>query len=805
MTFNQRYFRKDKSNSVNLHSVCCFKGLERTNKMIKTTFQNLTLALLIAVISSSAISLASEGALPIADAGFSRYVAQEPIVLDGTGSYDPDNSGPLSYRWRQISGPSVIIIDANTATPSIGGDMLIDTEMDTLVGFYQTNEVQECVFELVVNDGEYDSSPDTVKVVIVPDFGAYTLELVNEAFDPNKPTFVFFTGGSTCADGGGDVIDDPMFLELVNHIGFPQGYSPDSMTTPRTFYKYANMIIVFLSSVAPDYHQLIQVCGFSAGGTPALDVGTYLNLTYADPRYAVNRVTLMDGAFCMETYSQPLKRIEDFTQNPVGDEPCWIENYAAANKTYYPDVLNVSLPLSHGENPLWYFNSFVTQDENNFNGGLVAGVYWSVFGPGKNLNPALTLDPEPYKFQWRGSVNSGYMAFFNEQQNPGRLPEPVILIGPEDGAFVDADGAVFSCEESENAVGYQLLFGPDPHHVMDYYVVSDKPEPPNEVVTASFFKQTWWTIKVRDQYGSTIYADPIRVDFENLEPLPIENITIDKEYVSFRRAIDEARNGDEIVVSPGVYQEKINFKGKNIILRSTDPNDPSIVSETILIAYGDVVTFSNGEDANCVLAGFTIADSDNGIYCSAASPTITNCYIVDNISAGMKLDMGGSPTVSNCIIAENGGSGLEMFKFVSGRWVLINSPTIVNCTIAGNSNIGISEGKPTILNSIIYGNGVQISDSSAIVTYSNVQGSFPGEGNIDADPFFADPDNGDYHLKSRTGRWDPASQSWITDEVNSPCIDAGDPSTPPGQEPLNNGGVINIGAYGGTSQASKSS
>jgi len=165
------------------------------------------------------------------------------------------------------------------------------------------------VFELVVNDGEYDSLADTVQVVIVPDFGVNTAELVNSKFDPNKPTFVFFTGGSTCADGGGDVIDDPMFLELVNHIGFPQGYNPDSMSTPRTFYKYANMIIVLLSSVAPDYHQLIQTCGFSAGGTPALDVGTYLNLTYADPRYAVNRVTLMDGAFCMETYSQPLKRI----------------------------------------------------------------------------------------------------------------------------------------------------------------------------------------------------------------------------------------------------------------------------------------------------------------------------------------------------------------------------------------------------------------------------------------------------------------------------------------------------------------
>jgi parallel beta-helix repeat protein len=660
------------------------------------------------------------------------------------------------------------------------------------------------VFELIVSDGEYESMADTVKVVIVPDFGVNTAELVNSEFDPNKPTFIFFTGGSTCADGGGDVIDDPMFLEYVNHIGFPQGYRPDPASSPRTFYRYANMMIVLLSSVASDYHQPIQTCGFSAGGMPALDVGAYMNRTYADPRYTVNRVTLLDGAFCLGTYGQPLKRIEEFTQNAPEGEQCWIDNYAAANKTYYPNVLNVSLPLSHGDCAYWYFNSFINPDAIDFNGGIVAGAYLSILGPGKNLLPALTLDPVPYKFQWRGSVNSGYMDFFNEQQNPGRLPKPVTLLGPEDGAFVDANGAVFSCEESENAVGYQLLFGPDPHNVMYYYPISDTVNPPTKVITASFFKQTWWTIKVQDQYGSTIYADPIRVDFENLEPPPIENITNGKEYGSIQLAIDEARNGDEIVVRPGVYQQQINFKGKNLTLRSTKPNNSSVVSETILIAFGDVVTFSNSEDANCVLAGFTIADSDNGIYCSAASPTITNCSIVDNVGAGIKLDMGGSPTVTNCIISGNGSSGIAMFIFTAGRNILINSPTIVNCTIADNSEAGLSEGTPTVLNSIIYDNDIQITSSDAIVTYSNVQGGYPGNGNIDVEPFFADPAKGDYHFKSQAGRWDPASQSWTTDQVNSPCIDAGDPSTPLGLEPSNNGGIINMGAYGGTIEASKS-
>ena len=113
------------------------------------------------------------------------------------------------------------------------------------------------------------------------------------------------------------------------------------------------------------------------------------------------------------------------------------------------------------------------------------------------------------------------MDLYNEQQYPGRLPEPVKLVGPEDGFYVSANGEVFSCEVSDNSVGYQLLFGSDPHRVMDYYVVSDTPDPPTEVITSSQFEETWWTIKVRDQYGSTIFADPVHVIFENVESLPV--------------------------------------------------------------------------------------------------------------------------------------------------------------------------------------------------------------------------------------------------------------------------------------------
>lgn len=786
-----------------------------------------------ALLTQPAIGSDSEGVRPIADAGSSRYAAQDPVMLDGTGSYDPDNSGPLSYEWRQIGGPSVVIIDANTATPTIGGSMQPSSGRDptlNISGFTQTDEIQECEFELLVSDGELTSLPDTVKVIIVPDFGAMELELKNDSFDPNKPT-IFFFGGGNCVTGLQQYarlfFDRADWLPKVNAIEFLKGYKPDDITSTLTYYQCGDMIIVYLSSVAPNYNQPIQTSGHSTGGMPAIDVGIRLNLTYVDARYAVNRVTFLDATgYCRDrdNYSES---ITAFLGNSVDGEQCWIDSYPATLPGTYggaimkrdygfqSNVLTVWFDAATGpgsENykhylpPYFYANSLRYPDLQEFNHGIIAGAYWSVIGPGKNLQLASTPDVETYKFTWYGDASSGYMDFYDEPNHPGRLPEPVTLVGPEDGALVDANGAVLSCEVSENAVGYQLLFGPDPYRVMDYFMNSDTPSPPTEVITASPFEQTWWTVKVYDQYGSTIYSDPIRVNFENLAPPLIENITTGQRYASVRHAIYDAQNGHEIVVSPGVYKVNINFRGKNLTLRSTDPNDSAVVAATILAGDGNnnLITFSNNEDANCVLAGFTITDANNGIYGLGSSPTITNCSIVGNVSAGIKLYMGSNPTVYNCIIAGNGGSGLAMFKFTAGRTILVNSPTIANCTIVGNSKIGISEGTPTVLNSIIYGNGVQMVGSSAAVKYSNVQGGWTGEGNIDADPLFADPDNGDYHLKSQAGRWNPDSQSWVIDEVTSPCIDAGNPGTPIGLEPLPNGDIINMGAYGGTSKASKS-
>jgi hypothetical protein len=256
---------------------------------------------------------------------------------------------------------------------------------------------------------------------------------------------------------------------------------------------------------------------------------------------------------------------------------------------------------------------------------------------------------------------------------------------------------------------------------------------------------------------------------------------------------------------------------------------------TNCIFYGNSAHFGGGMEnsylsyptlTNCTFSGNRARLSGGmggGMDNSGSSPTLTNCTFNGN-SVGW--DGGGmynydfsNPILTNCLFIGNSpdqdGGGMANWKNCS--------PMLINCTFSGNSaqhGGGMASWEncyPTLINCIFWGNTLstggksQIHDGyyngqgcSTTVSYSNVQGGWPGEANIDADPYFADLNNGDYHLRSEAGRWDPNSKSWITDEVTSPCIDRGDPNNTVCDEPMPNGDIINMGAYGGTTEASMS-
>jgi len=261
----------------------------------------------------------------------------------------------------------------------------------------------------------------------------------------------------------------------------------------------------------------------------------------------------------------------------------------------------------------------------------------------------------------------------------------------------------------------------------------------------------------------------------------------------------------------------------------------------------------------CLITRNSTPEDGGGIFIKGnpglgCTPLITSCIIKNNWagdgSGGIRCDDYTEPTVKNCIIAGNasGDEGGGM----SCKWTCW--PHIENCTIVGNSSthgggIFCVETDVSMVNCVLwanradYGSQIAMKPSNWYMTrlalsHCDLQGGRDATyiidgselrwlpGNIDVDPLFADngrwtdvndPDivvepndpnavwvDGDYHLKSEAGRWNPNSESWVVDDVTSPCIDVGNPNSLVGDEPVPNGGVINMGAYGGRLEASMS-
>lgn len=119
------------------------------------------------------------------------------------------------------------------------------------------------------------------------------------------------------------------------------------------------------------------------------------------------------------------------------------------------------------------------------------------------------------------------------------------------------------------------------------------------------------------------------------------------EYSSIQSAIDAATSGDAVLVYPGVYYERIRIDGKDLLVRSLDPLDRSIVNATIIDgeSTGSVVTFSGKETSACVLSGFTIQNGygaeGGGIDGNGTRATIKNNIITSNAAWATVLAPGG--------------------------------------------------------------------------------------------------------------------------------------------------------------------
>lgn len=427
---------------------------------------------------------------PVADAGPSRYAGRDPIRMDGTGSFDPDGDPIIGYEWFQVDGPEIVISDDDTATPTISG-------------FSQNVFIQTVEIGLVVSDGRLESFRDTTEVIIVPKMTHRTMSLLNGPFRPHLPTLITF-GGGDCVDGG-EMRPPPIWRDRFNII------------TGRYFFPYADhayQVLLLLSELAPEYDQPIQTIGFSTGGNPASVIANVINRFFPDPRYAVNRMTILDS-WCDPNLD---RKIADFTHHPVAGEPAWAEVYRSFPEPI-PGALNVSFHPGgdHSTPSSWFFMSAEADTwpgSDMYNDGVTAGFFLSVGGPARNLQ--INTENTDYYFECQ-HLAVGCLRQRNGVRHPGLIPEPVTLIGPADGAAVWPQGAVLSCEESLHATSYELLFGPDPAEMT--MMVAESSAPPDFVVDDLPFSPTYWTIRVRDAHGSTIFAPPRAVFPMEVEPV----------------------------------------------------------------------------------------------------------------------------------------------------------------------------------------------------------------------------------------------------------------------------------------------
>jgi hypothetical protein len=223
----------------------------------------------------------------------------------------------------------------------------------------------------------------------------------------------------------------------------------------------------------------------------------------------------------------------------------------------------------------------------------------------------------------------------------------------------------------------------------------------------------------------------------------------------------------------------------NCVFRNNSVPSPNMHAGCMYISSCDV------DFKNCIFEGNSAYGSGGVFYVIGSNFDLTNCTFIGNACTG------------------NGGVG-----FVT-EGLYTTTMNVKNCIFRNNDAVGSGD--------TFYIIATPAQDATVNYSYSDINASLQSiggtgakndlGGNINIDPRFAQDGywdagvwvSGDYHLMSMIGRWNPISGKWVIDAEQSPCIDAGNPSDSVGDEPAGyNGSRINMGAYGGTAQASKS-
>jgi predicted outer membrane repeat protein len=179
---------------------------------------------------------------------------------------------------------------------------------------------------------------------------------------------------------------------------------------------------------------------------------------------------------------------------------------------------------------------------------------------------------------------------------------------------------------------------------------------------------------------------------------------------------------------------------------------------------------------SCVFRNNLATGDGGGIACLNSQVRIVDCTLANNTVSGLGLPVpqsgeggglsitGGSIILSNCLFYGNtAGIGSDIYSYGYGAFL-----SCLNCTFGSVSYSNFngtfnSSGVPSdFKNSVIWGHTPPFGGIPGIeAEFCLIRGGYPGDGNINEDPLFLDPDNGDFRL-----------------QPGSPCIDSASATGP---------------------------
>ncbi|MCP4805466.1 MAG: hypothetical protein GY913_13955 [Proteobacteria bacterium] len=227
-----------------------------------------------------------------------------------------------------------------------------------------------------------------------------------------------------------------------------------------------------------------------------------------------------------------------------------------------------------------------------------------------------------------------------------------------------------------------------------------------------------------------------------VSPSLAATINVPSDYSTIQSAVNNASNGDKIVVAAGTYEEDVDTKGKNLTIQgagaSTTEIDATGETHAIVVDSGETVTVS----------GFTLTGSDQGLEVRGSTVTASNIKVKDvtgeSAGGGYLVADGGDLTISDCNVKN---VSLGSNQYGGGFFVYESTLTASNCTVSGNeayqgAGFYIFDSDVTLTDVTIssnsaewHGGGMRIREGSTVaMTRVTIDGNVAGDdgGGIDA-------------------------------------------------------------------------